>query len=49
MDEESTEIMAIPPGITSSWRRNPPEEYISARIYKLMDEECTHLQLFNFC
>jgi hypothetical protein len=41
MDEESTGRMVIPPGITSSWTRNPIEEYFTARIYKLMDEEST--------
>jgi hypothetical protein len=28
--------MVIPPGITSSWRKNSPEEWFSAGNYRLM-------------
>jgi hypothetical protein len=36
MDEESTGGMVMPPGIASSWTRNPPEEKDSAGNYQLI-------------
>jgi hypothetical protein len=33
--------MVIPPGITSSWTRNPLKEYDSAGNFKFIDEEST--------
>jgi hypothetical protein len=39
MDEESTRRMFIPPGISSSETRNPPEEWDYAGNYQLIDEE----------
>jgi hypothetical protein len=38
-DVESTVRMGFPPGITSSWTRNPPEEYDSARYNHLMQAD----------
>jgi hypothetical protein len=39
MDTESTGGMVIARGITSSGTMNPPEEFDSARNYKIIDEE----------
>jgi hypothetical protein len=39
ISEESTRIIFIPPGITSSGTRNLLEEWDSAGNYQLIDEE----------
>jgi hypothetical protein len=39
MDKESTGGMVIPPGITSSWAWNPPEERDFAGNYLLIDAD----------
>jgi hypothetical protein len=39
IDVESTVRMGFPPGITTSWTRNPPEEYDSARNNQLMEAD----------
>jgi hypothetical protein len=33
------DLMVIKPGITSSWTKNPPEEWLFTGTYQLMDEE----------
>jgi hypothetical protein len=39
--------MVIPPRITTSWTRNPMEEWNSAGNYWLMDEESTRRMKFR--
>jgi hypothetical protein len=39
--------MGILPGITTSWTRNPPKEWNSARNYQLIDEESTRGKGFH--
>jgi hypothetical protein len=46
VDEESTQRMIISPEITSSGKRNPPEEWDSAKNFQLIDKESTQDRVF---
>jgi hypothetical protein len=39
--------MVALPGINTSWTRNNPEEWDSARIYQLIDKESTRERGFH--